>query len=162
MSLRPRSLRPVLLLAFAALAVAPLHAQFAGSAESAGASVIPKDRLLQPEQLHRQLETHAPLLVLQVGSRVLYQEAHIPGAEYAGPGSRTEGLAALRARVQRLPRTQPIVIYCGCCPWDKCPNVGPAWQLLQSMGFTRVRALYMAHNFGVDWVARGYHAVSSQ
>lgn len=152
-----RCLLPVLLLFFLAFTLLPLHAQFAASA-----SVIPKDRLVQPDQLHRQLEAHAPLLILQVGSRVLFQEAHIPGAEYVGPGSQPEGLAALRARVQRLPRTQPIVLYCGCCPWDKCPNVGPAWQLLHSMGFTHVRALYIAQNFGADWVGRGYHAESSR
>jgi 3-mercaptopyruvate sulfurtransferase SseA len=162
LTMRARFCTPRLfLLVFLAGAIAPLHAQFASGAEPVSASVIPRDVLLQPEQLHRQLEAHAPLLILQVGSKVLYQEAHIPGAEYAGPGSRPEGLAALRARVQRLPRIQPIVLYCGCCPWNKCPNVGPAWQLLHSMGFTHVRVLYIADNFGVDWVARGYHADSS-
>jgi 3-mercaptopyruvate sulfurtransferase SseA len=161
--MRPRSHRLFLLFLFAALASLPLHAQFAGGgSEPAGASVIPLDALVQPAQLHRQLEAHAPLLILQVGSRVLFQEAHIPGAEYAGPGSRQEGLAALRARVQRLPRTRSIVLYCGCCPWDKCPNAGPAWQLLHSMGFTQVRVLYIADNFGAAWVARGYHVESSQ
>ena len=148
-----RTLRLFLPFIFCALIAVPLHGQFA-----AGVSAVPKEALVQPEQLHRQLEAHAPLLVLQVGSRVLFNEAHIPGAEYAGPASRPDGLAALRARVQRLRRTQPIVIYCGCCPWDKCPNIAPAWELLHSMGFTNVHALYIAQNFGADWVARGYHA----
>ncbi|MGA7522473.1 MAG: rhodanese-like domain-containing protein [Acidobacteriaceae bacterium] len=161
MSLQYRRL--FLLPLLAAFAVMPLQAQFAGGgSEPASASVIPNSDLIQPQQLHRELEAHARLLILQVGSRVLFQEAHIPGAEYAGPTSSQEGLAALRARVQRLPRTQPIVIYCGCCPWDHCPNVGPAWQLLHAMGFTRVRVLYLANNFGANWVALGYHADSSQ
>lgn len=162
MSLRNRRPRLVLPVLLAVLAALPLHAQFASPSDPAGASVIPKADLVQPEQLHRQLEAHAPLLILQVGSKVLFQEAHIPGAAYAGPASRQEGLAALRARVERLPRTQPIVIYCGCCPWDRCPNIGPAWELLHSMGFTRVRALYLADNFGANWVGRGYRVESSQ
>jgi 3-mercaptopyruvate sulfurtransferase SseA len=162
--MRPRPGRPPLFLLFltVALAVAPLHAQFASPTDPVSASVIPKDQLIQPEQLHRQLEAHTRLLILQVGSKVLFQEAHIPGAEYAGPAARPEGLAALRARVQPLPRTQPIVLYCGCCPWDHCPNIGTAWQMLHSMGFTHVRALYLANNFGANWVALGYRAESSQ
>jgi Rhodanese-like domain len=157
----PSALRLFLLPFFFICALLPLHAQFAAPAQSVGASVIPNSALLQPDQLHRELQAHSPLLIFQVGSRVLFEEAHIPGAEFAGPGSTSEGLAILRARVQRLPRTQRIVIYCGCCPWDRCPNIGTAWQLLRSMGFTQVRALYLAQNFGADWVARGYHADSS-
>ncbi|MGC2496811.1 MAG: rhodanese-like domain-containing protein [Acidobacteriaceae bacterium] len=161
MSLRHRNARLFLPLLLVAVAVMPLRAQFSGVASPASASVIPKSALLQPEQLHNQLQAHATLLILQVGSKYLYQEAHIPGAEYAGPGSRPEGLAALRSRVQRLPRNQPIVIYCGCCPWDRCPNIGPAWQLLHSMKFTNVRVLYLSNNFGSDWVGLGYDAEPS-
>lgn len=148
-----------MLFALAALLCFPAaHAQPALSANT-----IPKDQLIQPEQLHRELQAHLPdLLILQVGSHVLFQEAHIPGSEYAGPGSRPAGLDALRARVSSLPRSRSIVIYCGCCPWDKCPNIAPAWQLLHQMGFTHVRALYIANNFGADWVARGYPAEKSQ
>lgn len=136
----------------------PLHAQAPLSA-----GTIPQDQLIQPEQLHRELHSHPRgLLILQVGSRVLFQEAHIPGSEYAGPGSRPAGLDALRARVAALPRSQSIVIYCGCCPWDKCPNIAPAWKLLHEMGFTHLRALYIANNFGADWVAKGYPTQKSQ
>jgi hypothetical protein len=64
--------------------------------------------------------------------------------------------------VANLSRTQEIVIYCGCCPWDKCPNIAPAWQLLHQMGFTEARALYIGNNFGADWVAKGSRAEKSQ
>jgi hypothetical protein len=30
------------------------------------------------------------------------------------------------------------------------------------MGFTQVRALYLADNFGADWVAKGYRVDKSQ
>lgn len=153
--------RSARLLLCAALALLPLHAQPAASDEPLRATTIPHDQLLQPAQLHRALVAHASPLILQVGSKVLFDEAHIPGAVYAGPAARPEGLAALRARVAPLPRTRALVIYCGCCPWPKCPNLGPAWHLLHTMGFTNVRALYLADNFGADWVARGYGAESS-
>ncbi len=94
--------------------------------------------------------------MLQVGSRVLFAESHIPGSEYIGPGSQPAGLQALQSRVASVSRKQLIVLYCGCCPWNHCPNVGPAFHQLQSMGFTNVKVLYLANNFGTDWVDKGY------
>ena len=48
------------------------------------------------------------------------------------------------------------MIYCGCCPWSHCPNVKPADDALRAMGFTNVKVLYIADNFGADWVNKGY------
>jgi hypothetical protein len=121
------------------------------------AGTIPADRLLQPAELAAMLHAAGQTpLILQVGSHVLFAEAHIAGAEYAGPGGREEGLQALRARVKNMSRDHSIVIYCGCCPWSKCPNVKPAYRELRSLGFTDVKVLYIANNFGTDWVAKGY------
>lgn len=144
------------------LVFCPAFAVHAQQTTHISATTIPQDRLVQPAQLNHELATdpHAAL-ILQVGSRVLFDEAHIAGAEYAGPASRSEGLQTLRARVADLPRDLAIVLYCGCCPWDHCPNLGPAWQLLRSMGFTHVRALYISQNFGADWVAQGYRVEKS-
>ena len=145
----------------AAVATVLAQAQWA-EPEPISAAQIPLNQLIQPEALHRELQAGRHPLILQVGSRMLFDEAHIAGAEYAGPASRPEGLAALRRRVAGLPRTRAIVIYCGCCPWDHCPNVGPAWALLHQMGFTHLRVLYLADNFGADWVNPGYGAVAAQ
>jgi 3-mercaptopyruvate sulfurtransferase SseA len=127
------------------------------------ASTIPAGVLVQPDALHSELlvNPHATL-ILQVGSRMLFDEAHIPGAEYAGPASTPAGLGVLRTRVNSLSRGASIVLYCGCCPWSHCPNIAPAWNLLHDMGFTSVRVLYIANNFGTDWVAHGYGAERSQ
>jgi len=91
-----------------------------------------------------------------VGSHVLYSQAHIPGSEYIGPASSESGLEQLRMRVQSMPRNKLIVIYCGCCPWNHCPNIKPADDALLALGFTNVKALYIPSNFGVDWVEKGY------
>jgi len=127
------------------------------------ASSIPTSVLLQPEELNRLLQTPTAEkpLVLQVGSRVLFAEAHIPRAEYAGPGSQDAGAQVLRNRVASLPRGTFIVLYCGCCPWNRCPNVGPAYKLLLDMGFTHVKVLYLADNFGTDWVNKGFPVESA-
>lgn len=141
----------------AALVAGPAQAK-AQWAQQISAEQIPAAQQMQPVELNRLLHRRgaAHPLILQVGSRVLFDEAHITGAEYVGPASEDAGLQLLRNRVAKLPRTTFIVLYCGCCPWDHCPNVGPAFQLLSRLGFSRVKVLYLAHNFGADWVEQGY------
>jgi thiosulfate/3-mercaptopyruvate sulfurtransferase len=122
------------------------------------ASLIPSSRLINPDELVKILQSskgEKPLMI-QVGSHVLYEQAHIPASEYIGPASREVGIQQLRKRVESLPRNKFIVIYCGCCPWSHCPNVKPADDALQAMGFTKVKILYIANNFGADWVDKGY------
>ena len=94
--------------------------------------------------------------MIQVGSHVLYSQAHIPGSEYIGPAASAAGSEQLRKRVASLPKNTYIVLYCGCCPWDHCPNVKPADDALHALGFTNVKVLYIANNFGTDWVDKGY------
>ncbi len=157
---------------FAALALltilftAPqIRAQFSSNAvSSASALSIPQAQLIQPEALNALLQakgTSKPLL-LQVGSRLMFNEAHIAGSIYAGPGSQTAGLQLLESKVASTPKSKLIVMYCGCCPWSHCPNVGPAYKRLRDLGFTNVKVLYMASNFGDDWVAKGYRVEHGQ
>jgi thiosulfate/3-mercaptopyruvate sulfurtransferase len=110
--------------------------------------------LIQPADLNARLA--AKPAIFQVGPNVLYRSKHIAGATFAGPGSKAEGIALLKAAVESLPRDREIVIYCGCCPWDKCPNIQPAMESLKQMGFTRVKALYIADNFKANWIDKGY------
>ncbi|HEV2274496.1 MAG TPA: rhodanese-like domain-containing protein [Acidobacteriaceae bacterium] len=141
-----------------ALVLSAAGAQSSPPASGAGSALlVPQAVLVQPADLNRLLQApSAKPLVLQVGSHVLYAEAHIRGSQYAGPGGEADGLQLLRSKVDPLPRTQSIVIYCGCCPWNRCPNIGPAFRQLQQMGFKSVKVLYIADNFGANWVAKGY------
>jgi thiosulfate/3-mercaptopyruvate sulfurtransferase len=109
-----------------------------------------------------QSATGAKPLIFYIGYRVLYLQAHIPRAEYIGPASEAEGLQRLRTRVHALPHTQAIVVYCGCCPWSQCPNVNPAYKELRALGFSNVKVVYIADNFGKDWVDKGYPAVRGE
>lgn len=122
------------------------------------AGLVPAAQLLQPEELVQILRSSGgeKPLIFQVGPRVFYAEAHIPGSEYIGATAQESGLQALRDRVKALAHDRSIVLYCGCCPWTKCPNVGPAYQELASLGLRRVKVLYIADNFGKDWVSKGY------
>jgi rhodanese-related sulfurtransferase len=131
---------------------------------SSSATSIPESRLIQPEALVQLLkagEKEKPT-ILQVGSRVMFSQAHIPGSDYAGPGSQTSGIQSLENTVASLPKEKQIILYCGCCPWNRCPNVGPAYKRLHDLGFTNVKVLYIANNFGDDWVNKGYPAVKGK
>jgi thiosulfate/3-mercaptopyruvate sulfurtransferase len=130
-------------------------------AEHKPASSIPKADLLQPADLAGSLNNpSAPQpLILQVGFRTLYLQAHIPQSEYVGPASEDAGLAQLRTRVAKLSKDSAIVLYCGCCPWSHCPNIAAAYDVLHGLGFTRVKVLYIADNFGDNWVNQGYPVV---
>ncbi len=114
--------------------------------------------LISPEDLVKVLQspTAEKPLILNVGPKSLFAQAHITGAEYVGAGSDPAGIQALRNRVKTLPKKKFIVIYCGCCPWSHCPNVHPAYAELHSLGFTNVKVLYIANNIGADWVYKGY------
>ncbi len=118
--------------------------------------------LIQPNEVAAQLAANgAHPAIFQVGPNVLYRGKHIPGAVYAGPASKPEGLELLKQAVDKLPRDGEIVLYCGCCPWGNCPNVKPAMAMLKEMGFTYAKAMYVENNFAKDWTEKGYPVESS-
>lgn len=113
--------------------------------------------VVQPKELAAEMAAHRDaVVVLQVGPNVLYRSKHISGAIYAGPANRPGGLELLRAVAAKLPRDGQIVLYCGCCPWDHCPNIRPALESMRQMGFAHVRMLYVPDNFKADWIDQGY------
>jgi hypothetical protein len=146
----------VLLLILATLSPIPARAQNGSSSDEkdlqAGSPV-----LMEADELVKLLKSgrNKPL-VFFVGPLAFYRQSHVPGAEFLGPAARPEGLDKLRARAASLPRTTPIVIYCGCCPWVHCPNIRPAYSELKKMGFSRLRVLHLATSFGTNWAERGY------
>lgn len=95
-------------------------------------------------------------IVVCTGFRPLFVGAHVPGAVFHGAAQSGQGLAGLKKWAQAIPRDANLVIYCGCCPMAQCPNIRPAFQALQEMGFTRLRVLVLPHDFATDWVEKGY------
>lgn len=121
-------------------------------------------QLIQPEDLAKTLQSSGGQkpIVLYVGPHILYVHAHVPGAEYIGQTGKPEGLDKLRERAKSLPHDAFVVIYCGCCPWDRCPNIRPAYQELAKMGFKNLRVLYLSSSFGIDWTEKGYPVVKGE
>jgi thiosulfate/3-mercaptopyruvate sulfurtransferase len=113
------------------------------------------NQLIQAEELAQALKGARKPVVLYVGPKSIYAQAHIPGAENIGPVVRPEGMEKLRARLTSLAKDSPVVIYCGCCPWDHCPNIRPAYAELKKARFTNVRVLYLENSFGANWKDKG-------
>jgi thiosulfate/3-mercaptopyruvate sulfurtransferase len=82
--------------------------------------------------------------------------ALIKGSVDMGPAHEKENLEKLKAQLSKLPRDTDIVIYCGCCPFEHCPNIRPAFILLNEMKFTNTHLLNLEHNIKTDWVAKGF------
>ena len=114
-------------------------------------------RQISPAELAKKLSGPAAgrPIVLQVGFKVLYEGGHVPGAIFAGPASTAEGAARLKAEAGKIARDREVVIYCGCCPWEKCPNVHPAYEELRRMGFSNVVVLLIPQDFAHDWIGAG-------
>jgi hypothetical protein len=132
--------------------------QGASQGKPTAPSPIPAADLINAPELVKILQSpkgERPLLIY-VGFRLPYTQAHIPSSEYFGPAVKPAVVQQLRQHVEGLARNRFIVIYCGCCPWSHCPNVKPAFEALHSLGFTKLKVLYIPENLGTDWADKGY------
>jgi len=112
--------------------------------------------LLQPAALAQTVQSGKAPIILSVAFPVLYRGRHIAHAINAGPASKPEGIEALKKAVAGLAKDADIVIYCGCCPMLKCPNIRPAYRTLKELGFTHVRVLSLPTNLHTDSVGKDY------
>lgn len=115
-------------------------------------------QIVQPAGFAQELGENngTPPTIVYVGFRTLFAGGHIPGATFHGTASTEQGLADLKKWAVGLSRTSNLVIYCGCCPFEKCPNIRPAFTALSNMGFKKLRVLALPTSFATDWVEKGY------
>ena len=115
-----------------------------------------KAQIMEPEELARLLSNPGakkPTIVC-VAFEFLYKSAHIPGAQFIGPGRDTKGLEALKAWARSIARDQEVVLYCGCCPLKECPNIRPAFAALRELGLMHLKVLDLESSFAKDWVEK--------
>jgi thiosulfate/3-mercaptopyruvate sulfurtransferase len=142
-----------------ALVVAALQVRGARAAHSGDSDPWPATQLVRAADFARELaapKDKTALTVVYVGFRTLFEGGHIPGATFHGTASTATGLADLTKWAEKLPRATNLVIYCGCCPFDRCPNIRPAFTALHDMGFTHLRVLALPKSFAADWAEKGY------
>jgi hypothetical protein len=80
----------------------------------------------------------------------------IKGAIAIGPATKPDNLEKLKQQLAKLPKDKEVIIYCGCCPYSRCPNVRPAFELLQKLKFKNAKLLNLPSNLNDDWISKGY------
>lgn len=158
MTFRPRL---VCVLAFCALAslllqARNIHSSVVPALSPASDPWTPEQTITAADFAKEVQQRHDSLRIIYVGVHTLYAGAHIPGASFHGPGSSEKGIADLKEYAESLPKDSNVVLYCGCCPLEKCPNLRPAFTALHDKGFTHVRVLILPTSFAADWVEKGY------
>ena len=112
-----------------------------------------QDQLMMPETLAAIINDSVSVkpLIISIGPVGL-----IKGAIKVGPANEKEYLNELKKLLSKEDRKRNIVIYCGCCPFKNCPNIRPAFSLLNSMKFVNHKLLNLPLNLKVDWINHGY------
>ncbi|HEY5326810.1 MAG TPA: rhodanese-like domain-containing protein [Mucilaginibacter sp.] len=110
-------------------------------------------QLLEPSVLVGELKDAGAnsLVIFNIGA-----VEDIKGAKHIGAASNPANLEKLKNAVGALAKNTAMVIYCGCCPFSKCPNIRPAFLELKKLGFANVKVLNLPTNLKTNWIAKGY------
>ncbi len=116
------------------------------------------NQLIEPSALAKTLQSKKDLPVIYcVGPGAI-----IPHSIDLGMANDSANLERFKEAISRLPKATNIVVYCGCCPFEKCPNIRPAIEVLQKMNFTNYHLLDLPHNIKTDWIAKGFPVVEEK
>jgi hypothetical protein len=110
-----------------------------------------EEQLIAPAALAKLISNKEKVTIYNIGV-----VQRIKGAINIGGCAAPENLAHLKKTVEDQGKAEFIVIYCGCCPIGKCPNIRPAFQLLLDQQFSNVHLLNLPVNIKVDWMDKGY------
>jgi hypothetical protein len=107
---------------------------------------------MEPAQLAQILTAGGKLpLLISVGPG-----ATIPHSVAIGQAKDQENLDKLSTLLKTVKKRETIVLYCGCCPFENCPNVRPAIALIKEKGSRNYKLLNIPHNIKKDWIDKGY------
>jgi len=109
-------------------------------------------QLMEPATLAATLKSGKNIpTIISVGPGAL-----IPNSIDIGSTKEAENLQKLKTQLSKLSKTTKIVLYCGCCPFEHCPNVRPAISILKEQKFTNYFLLNLPKNLKTDWIDKGY------
>ncbi len=109
-------------------------------------------QLIEPSELAKILNSKKDLpVIISVGPA-----ATIPHSIDIGMVKDKANLDKLKNELKKLPKQSKVIVYCGCCPFERCPNVRPAIDVLKKMNFTNYYLLNLPNNIKKDWIDKGY------
>lgn len=110
-------------------------------------------QLIAPNELANNLnnsEAKHPLII-SVGEAGL-----IKNAIQIGSMTESENIVKLKSLLNKTEKDKEIIVYCGCCPFEHCPNIRPAFEVLNDLKFTKHKLLNLPDNLKADWIDKGY------
>jgi thiosulfate/3-mercaptopyruvate sulfurtransferase len=114
--------------------------------------------LMDPAQLAEIITSGKNVpIIISVGPGAI-----IPKSIDIGMVGEEKNLDKLKLQLKNISRDKEIIIYCGCCPFEHCPNVRPAIAALKEMKFSNYYLLNIPQNIRKDWIDKGYPKVDSQ
>lgn len=113
-----------------------------------------KEQLVKPAQLAEEIKPDAKNkpVIFNVGPM-----GQIKGAIKIGAVSDPKQMAIFKAEVDKIQdKNTPVVVYCGCCTSQNCPNIRPAFTALSEKGFKHIRVLEIEHGYVEDWQGKDF------
>lgn len=110
-------------------------------------------QLMPPELLAKKIENDQAkdILILSIGDDPI-----IKGSIDIGAAKEQQNIQKLKEYLKKVPKDKQIVIYCGCCPFSRCPNVRPAFRTITEMGFKNLFLLNLQKSIRADWINKNY------
>ena len=138
------------LLLFCATFSAKAQVSASMSMPAAGTPWKPTE-LMEPGELNDAIKANKTPVIFNIGS-----VEDIKGAIHIGPTTDAANLEKFKTALAAHKKNTEIVIYCGCCPFGKCPNIRPAYKVMKDMGYTNIRVLNLYVNLRTNWTTAGY------
>lgn len=111
------------------------------------------DQLVEPAILASKISQNDvnDILIVSVGP-----DAVIKNSVDIGATQEKENIKKLENYLENVSKDKEVIIYCGCCPFDRCPNIRPAFILLNNMRFKNAKLLDIPKNIKVNWIDKDY------
>src|SRR5688572_19621591 len=79
-----------------------------------------EEQLIQPAELAKKMsQRNMPMPIIICVGPVNYFDAAIN----VGQALEKKNIEQLKIYLEKLPKDTSVVIYCGCCPFEHCPNI---------------------------------------
>ncbi len=109
------------------------------------------NQLIDPFELSESIIHNKSYLIYSIGPAAI-----IKNSIDIGETRHEENLNKLKKKLASNSNKSEIIFYCGCCPFNDCPNIRPAFSLANSLGFKNHKLLNLANNLKSDWIDKNY------
>ena len=110
-------------------------------------------QLVETKDLAKKIEKNdtKKMVILSIGP-----DSVIKGSVNIGATHDHQNIEKMKAYLKDVPKDKEVVLYCGCCPFSRCPNIRPAFNTMMELGFKNGKLLNIPNNIKTDWIDHDY------